>query len=386
MKKLFLNKKFKITLHIFLAIVILAGIIIPLSFSKPDVTFHLSDRNWFGPIYYAVCFLASAVMVIIFIWRFEKKNLFALLTFIFASIALAGYLILSLSNGTDTAMIANRISYFGNVFLLPILFLTFANICKIKIKKTVVALMFFLAFAMFLFAFSAGYLDLFYKEPSFVIVNGFTKINKTYGPLHTVYVVYVFCSILAIALLMVYASIKKRIPSKKLLALIYIMIFLNAFVWMIERFLPYTVEYLAVSYVVTEIILLFVYKQLHDRGVFDVYNVTLTFQDESKMSVTVRDVYVDTFKSNNSENKLLLINEEEFKEKLNKIFKNNNLTDREKDVVFLMVKGYKRREIAEKLFVSEETVKTHAKHIFQKLNISSHEQLKQKAIDSLGKK
>lgn len=46
----------------------------------------------------------------------------------------------------------------------------------------------------------------------------------------------------------------------------------------------------------------------------------------------------------------------------------NLLTLRETRVLHLMAEGYKNREIADKLFLSEETVKTHVSNILAKLN------------------
>jgi DNA-binding NarL/FixJ family response regulator len=46
------------------------------------------------------------------------------------------------------------------------------------------------------------------------------------------------------------------------------------------------------------------------------------------------------------------------------------LSDREIEVVRLMAKGLSNREIADRLFVSEATVRTHANHIFTKLGVS----------------
>jgi DNA-binding NarL/FixJ family response regulator len=47
------------------------------------------------------------------------------------------------------------------------------------------------------------------------------------------------------------------------------------------------------------------------------------------------------------------------------------LTDREMEVLQHMVKGYRNKEIAERLYITERTVKFHAGIIFQKLNVSS---------------
>ena len=51
-----------------------------------------------------------------------------------------------------------------------------------------------------------------------------------------------------------------------------------------------------------------------------------------------------------------------------------SLTNREKEILSLVAKGLSNKEISEKLYVSELTVKTHLKNIFKKLNVSSRTQ------------
>jgi DNA-binding NarL/FixJ family response regulator len=50
------------------------------------------------------------------------------------------------------------------------------------------------------------------------------------------------------------------------------------------------------------------------------------------------------------------------------------LTPREKDVLQLIAGGNRNRDIAEQLFISEETVKVHIKHIMEKLDASDRTQ------------
>jgi DNA-binding NarL/FixJ family response regulator len=57
-----------------------------------------------------------------------------------------------------------------------------------------------------------------------------------------------------------------------------------------------------------------------------------------------------------------------------------NLTNREIDIIKLSVKGKSTQEIADMLFISEHTVKTHRKNIFRKLNINAVTQLNQFAV------
>lgn len=51
------------------------------------------------------------------------------------------------------------------------------------------------------------------------------------------------------------------------------------------------------------------------------------------------------------------------------------LTDREREVAALVGEGMRNKEIAERLFISERTVKTHISNIFQKLDLSDRLEL-----------
>jgi DNA-binding NarL/FixJ family response regulator len=62
------------------------------------------------------------------------------------------------------------------------------------------------------------------------------------------------------------------------------------------------------------------------------------------------------------------------------------LSPREREIVELVAQGYKNREMAKKMFISEQTVKNHLHNIFDKLGISGRQELKsyasQKALHS----
>lgn len=53
----------------------------------------------------------------------------------------------------------------------------------------------------------------------------------------------------------------------------------------------------------------------------------------------------------------------------------NSLTEREKEVLLCLVEGMSNKEIANKLFISDKTVKVHVSKIFKKLNAKSRTQV-----------
>lgn len=54
--------------------------------------------------------------------------------------------------------------------------------------------------------------------------------------------------------------------------------------------------------------------------------------------------------------------------------KHEDLTEREKEVLFCLLEGLSNKEIANKLFISDKTVKIHVSKIFKKLDVKSRSQ------------
>lgn len=70
-----------------------------------------------------------------------------------------------------------------------------------------------------------------------------------------------------------------------------------------------------------------------------------------------------------------LVNEKQMLYETPRIAAHNILTDREKQVVDLVCKGLKNKEIADKLFITETTIRHHLSSIFEKLNLTSRLEL-----------
>lgn len=58
------------------------------------------------------------------------------------------------------------------------------------------------------------------------------------------------------------------------------------------------------------------------------------------------------------------------------------LTDKEAEVLNYLADGMKNKEIADKMYIAAETVKTHLKNIYSKLHVTSRSQAVKKAIEN----
>lgn len=56
----------------------------------------------------------------------------------------------------------------------------------------------------------------------------------------------------------------------------------------------------------------------------------------------------------------------------------SNLTEREKEILLLLMKGSSYKEIAAHIFISVETLNSHIKNIYRKLNVHSRSELASK--------
>ena len=64
----------------------------------------------------------------------------------------------------------------------------------------------------------------------------------------------------------------------------------------------------------------------------------------------------------------------------NRVRGRSPLSQREREIVSLVAQGFKNKEMAEKMFISEQTVKNHLHNIFDKLGVSDRLELALYAI------
>ena len=304
---------------------------------------------------YCITSCFSLLLLIGYSVFIHKKEPWFYLLFASVLVVNIGYFALSISKTLDEALLANRISYFGSVFLPMAMLLIILSVTGIKHKRWLPSVLVAIGVVVFLVAASPGYLDIYYKEVSFQTLSGVTFLQKVYGEWHKRYMFYLLGYFLVMIALSVYAFIRKKFVAPVHCVFLVVSVFVNICVWLIEQLIKIEFEFLSVSYIISELFLLSLYMLLQYENIPEKPSDVLP---EEEISEVVHDEDLELLQQEFRKGVLLL-------------------TKTEKNIYRLYLENKSTREILSELNITENTLKFHNKNIYSKLGVSSRKQLKQ---------
>lgn len=305
-------------------------------------------------VLYGVAVAISLLLIFGYCKLIKKKDVWFVLLFTSVLVVNGGYLTMSLSSTLGEALLANRFAYLGSVFLPLCMLMIIITACKVAYPKWLTYFLFGISAIVFIIAASQGYTDWYYSDVSITFIDGAAKLVKEYGPLHNVYYIYLFAYLFIMAGIIIFAFVRKHVFNWKLAALLLCATFGNIMIWFIEQLINGDFEFLSMSYIITELFLLFLYGLLQDHDIINDLGI------DQRVFELMQDDYINV-------DKLVELNPE-LKE----------LTTREMEVLVPLLEDKKRKEIADELHVTEHTIKKHTAHIFAKLEVSSRKELHEK--------
>ncbi len=288
----------------------------------------------------------------------RKKEPWLLLLYVCVTIVNTGYLLLSVSKTVEFAIFANDVAYFGSVFLSMSMLLTIVKLCGFEIRKRLIVTLGAIGIVMFLIVATVGFLPWYYKEVELVFVDGAAKLEKVYGVLHPLYLVYLVAYFLAMVACILQSIRKKMIASQRHAALIAAIVFGNIAVWFVEKFIPWDFEFLSISYIFSEIVLLGLYWMMQDYVRVDL------IPQPAREAPRPTPVDIATMPTQEKVLKVLSFLKE-----------GELLATREREILERVLENKKRKEIADELCLSENTIKTYTRTLYGKLGVSSREEL-----------
>lgn len=309
-------------------------------------------------ITYAIMAVIATILLLGYCVLVRKKEPWLLLLYVCVTVVNVGYFLLSISKTVEFAIFANDLVYLGSVFLSTSMLFTIAKLCGFTLKKNVIIISLLIDVAMFAIIATSGFLPLYYKEVTLVFVDGAAKLEKVYGILHPTYLFYLLAYFAAMVACIVQSIRKKMIASQKYAVLLTAIVFGNIAVWLVEKFIPWNFEFLAVSYLFSEIVLLGLYWMMQDYIRADLV------PKPSPAEVRAAAIDVATMPM---EEKILKV--------ISFLKPGEMLTAREREILELVLQNKKRKEIAEALCLSENTIKTYTRTLYGKVGVSSREEL-----------
>ena len=311
-------------------------------------------------LYSSIAVLSLLLLIGYLLWEKKKEKH---LTYLFACVAIAncGYFLQSVVDTLEGALWANRISYLGGAYLSLLMLLIVMDTCQIQRKKWMTNTLLSISTVAFLLAASGGWNDLYYKAVDIIQVNGMTRLVKEYGPLHTLYPVYLLSYFIMMTVSIVWAAKTKRLASVQYTTFLAAAVALNIGVWAVEQVIDIDFEFLSVSYIVTEVMLLLIYGMLRDYGIMQpggtVVSVQMLTQLNSRQinPAALPPGMEDLF--------------HRFVEKV------KTLSSAERRILNYYIEGHETADIPDLAFISIHTVKKHNHSIYQKLEVASRDEL-----------
>jgi DNA-binding CsgD family transcriptional regulator len=302
--------------------------------------------------------IMATILLIGYIMLVRQKEPWLLLLYICVTVVNVGYFLLSASKTVGFALFANDLAYLGSVFLSMSMLLTIVKLCGFEVKRKLVIALTVVGTVMFAIIATSGFLPIYYKEVALVTVGSASKLKKVYGVLHPTYMVYLLAYFSAMVACIIQSMRKKMIASQRHAVLLAAIVFGNIAVWLVEKFIPWNFEFLSVSYLFSELILLGLYWMMQDYVRADL--VPRPTQDVSRPT----PIDIATMPM---EEKILKI--------LSFLTPGEMLAAREREILELVLQNKKRKEIAEELCLSENTIKTYTRTLYGKVGVSSREEL-----------
>lgn len=309
-------------------------------------------------ITYAIMAIIATVLLIGYCALVRKKEPWLLLLYICVTIVNIGYFLISVSKTVEFAIFANDVAYFGSVFLSMSMLLTIVRLCGFEVKKKLVITLGAIGILMFLVIATSGILPWYYKEVELIFVDGAAKLKKVYGVLHPTYMLYLLGYFSAMVACIVQSIRKKMIASQRHASLLAAIVFGNIAVWLVEKFIPWNFEFLSVSYLFSEIILLGIYWMMQDYVRLDLIPQPVQ-EAPCPAPIDIATMPI--------EEKILKV--------LSFLKPGEMLAAREREILELVLQNKKRKEIADELCLSENTIKTYTRTLYGKVGVSSREEL-----------
>jgi DNA-binding CsgD family transcriptional regulator len=309
---------------------------------------------------YGVIFLLSLVLLPLYFLCVRKKQREPWLLGLFVCVCVVnlGYTLIAFSGTVEFALLANKIAYLGQVFMPLCMFMMIWRLCGYQYKKWMTGALIGVAVVMLAIVCTTGYLDWYYVSAEIEFVAGAAVLRKEYGVLHPTNLIYVIAYFLAMIVVVCLSLAQRKGAAQKHACIMLAIVLGNIGLWCIQKVIPWEFELLSAIYLISALAFLFLWLMLQDYvHKKDIPKYTPAEEKQLGMDIV-------TMPMQQKLGKVLLC-----------VRVGEAISHREHEILELILDNKRRREIAQHLCLSENTVKTYTRTLYSKLGVSSREEL-----------
>ena len=309
---------------------------------------------------YGALFLLSLSLLPLYFLFVRKKQNEPWLLFLFACVAVVnlGYTLIAFANTVEFALFANKITYLGQVLIPLCMFMLISKLCGYTYKKWVLGVLIGVAVIMFAIICTTGYLDWYYTSATIEKVDGATVLHKEYGVLHPINLIYIILYFVGMITVIGLSLGQHKSASQKHACGMLLIVLGNIAMWCFGKIIPWDVEFLSVTYLMSAGGFLIEWLMLQDY----------VHKNEVPSPVIVEEkapiIIVDN-----------MTRAEKIKTILASLPEDTVLSTRQMDILERILDYKSRKEIAVELHLSENTVKTHTGMLYKALGVSGRDEI-----------
>ena len=214
-------------------------------------------------VYYLVLFGISLILtgIYVLLWR-EHFDINISIIFLLVPIANLGYVFLGTSTDASSAATSIKVVYLSGCFLTLFITLCVLNLCEINPGKWFVFAGYAMSSILYLFVLTIGFKPYFYKKLSYVVTDTGFKVVKEYGPVHTLFYIYVIVFFMIAFAAIFYSLIKKRQVSNYIVKLLFLPEIIAFIGYLLNPLLKLDVELLPIAYVFAQFIYILIVQRM----------------------------------------------------------------------------------------------------------------------------
>ncbi len=236
---------------------------------------------------YLVCFIISLSVFVVVNSYSRTFDHYIILLVIIATISNGGYYAISAASSLEEALLGNKIAYLAAIYAPMVIFMIICNVCRVELKALLRLAMFTLQTFLYIAVCTIGKHQIFYKKVRFGTVDGMGYLTKTYGPLHSLYLVTMVCYVLAGIIVGLVSLNRRNVVSKSNVEVLLFSEAVVIAVYIVERFVNMRYELLPVALVVCMSIMLVPLVKIYRYSLYN--NRSIQDSDEQKTGYIVFD-------------------------------------------------------------------------------------------------